>query len=178
MRLIITLITSLILLLPASGQGQWKFVDIGIDFIPGIAIRDTDSIPDRDIGSRTPFNEVQFIDRDIGFIATGNCGVHQFPWGALIKTKDGGKTWNLIYNATDHDYSHFLFFLNEVKGFSAGGGSNCFSTRLYTSSDSGYSWNRAKMEKVDGYGFLKDISFVSDIFFLNDSLGWTYGDGT
>ena len=60
MRFIITLITSLILLLPASGQGQWEIVDVEIDSV----------VLNLDGGKSFVFlpnklTEVQFINRDI-----------------------------------------------------------------------------------------------------------------
>jgi len=92
MRFIITLITSLILLLPTSGQGEWERVDLGIDSVKiGFTNGDTIWV------QLDHIQDVQFIDRDIGFISAGRGGFHISPWGILFKTIDGGKTWNHIY---------------------------------------------------------------------------------
>jgi len=151
MRFIITLITSLILLIPASGQGQWEVVNVEIDFIAA-AYQDPPN----------HLLDVQFIDRDKGFfIGAGQLRLHR-PIRLLYKTEDGGKTWNLIYENEGVWCSNFdigsIYFVNESKGFLTGAG-NCL-----TSTDEGYSWSKDTT-----------IGLVSDIFFLNDSIGWACG---
>jgi len=157
MRFIITLILSLILLIPASGQGQWEIVNLGI-YIPIYDIPRVGTIAIDDI------HDVQFLDQDKGFISTGLCAYH-FVVGFLHKTEDGGKTWKLIYESSPNDLSSF-HFINESKGFGTGQGGNCGETDQYhTTSDSGYSWTETKYP----------LGWVTDIFFLNDTIGWAYG---
>ena len=65
MRSVLSFITSLIILIPALGQGQWEIVNEGIPFGP---------------------NSFDFINRDTGWIAGVN---------GLFKTTDGGENWTL-----------------------------------------------------------------------------------
>jgi len=159
MRFIITIITSLILLIPASGQGpfggqgQWEIVDLGTDFFPIYPFMTLDYLLD-----------VQFLDQDIGYIGAGFWSIHDVGV-ALYKTKDGGKSWNLIFKDLTQSISSF-HFINESKGYSASIKYIGSSNYLYTTSDSGYSWTRFSREW--------DIGSGADFFFLNDSIGWIY----
>jgi len=148
MRFIITLITSLILLIPASGQGQWEIVEVEIIVVPVWP------------GDQEPvdcFLDVQFIDRDIGFfIGARDGGLHNPHCGVLYKTKDGGRTWNRIYENGDVAFLN-IHIVNDSLGFA----SDSWLGGLYTSSDGGYSWIRDTI-----------MGDVVDIFFVNDSTGW------
>jgi len=148
MRFIITLITSLILLIPASGQGQWEIEELVIDPI----------YSPRDGWLPIGLFDVRFVNRDKGFICGGACGFHVSD-GVLFETEDGGKTWNLIND--NIQYITSIHFVNESKGFAL---DNSGMGGTITSSDGGYSWTADYT--------LKD---ASDIFFLNDTLGWACG---
>ena len=66
MRSILSFITSLIVLIPAVGQGQWEVVNEGTIY---------------------DFQSVDFINSDTGWIA-GNSGIYL--------TMDGSKNWELL----------------------------------------------------------------------------------
>jgi len=150
MRFIITLITSLILLIPASGQGQWERVDLGIDstFFPGLY----------DGGWLKPyrFSDVQFINRNIGFLV-GDIPTNHGGFGILYKTEDGGKTWNIIYQ--DGPVFTSIHFVNESIGF------NLHHGTLKITQDGGNSWT----EDNTIYFY-----YETGMLFLNDSTGWVW----
>jgi len=151
MRFIITLITSLLLLIPASGQGEWKIVDLGIEIFPSAGLYTGNQVRD-----------VQFIDRYKGFICTGRCGFH-LSEGVLFKTEDGGKTWIRIFEDASFVSIHFL---DESKGFLTVDDKCYVEFKYLTSTDGGYSWVREDDTHTT----------ESNFFFLNDSTGWNFGE--
>jgi len=146
MRSIITLITSLILLIPASGQGQWEKVNV--------AIQTTCVPPPGPSGPPSVYNlyDVQFTDRDNGFFTAVGVGFH-FSVGLLYKTEDGGNKWNRIFEKEQTDFSS-VHFINESKGF-------IISNGLLASSDGGASWaeNSSLDIRVGAFYFLNDSTF-------------------
>ena len=80
MRFLLTLITSLILLLPASGQGEWEKAEVYIE----VGISCSGQLEEMGGG----FSDVLFIDRDKGFI-TWFYVCHFRHFGSLHMTKDG-----------------------------------------------------------------------------------------
>ena len=92
MRFIITLIASLILLIPVSAQDQWEIVNEGIDY---------------------DFSFVDFINKDTGWIA-GEKG--------LFKTTDGAESWTLVYDDTtlhEIDFYNDTIGWAYIKGWSS-----------------------------------------------------------
>jgi len=150
MRFIITLITSLILLIPASGQGQWEVVELEIPTAPFYEARMYFSL-----------NDIQFVDQDKGFMVGGWIAAHG-DYGLLYKTEDGGKTWKLIYENSEQGFKS-IHFINEFKGYMIG----WREENMLSSSDGGYSWDEDTT-----------LCNINNMFFLNDSVAWTrYSEG-
>lgn len=149
MKLIVKLIISLILLLPASIQGQWKRVYAEIE-----------SEPNSGMEFKQCLSDVLFLNRDIGYIVGSELSIHG-EYVHLYMTEDGGKTWSLIFEKYQRITS--VQFLNESRGFAT---YRISSEDLLKSSDGGHSWTRDST-----------LGKVKDVFFLNDSIGWTYGAG-
>jgi len=151
---IITLITSFILLIPASGQGQWgsqiQWEIVDVEFENSMA--DQENV----------LSDVLFIERDKGYIVLYDVIHSTMAEGFLYMTEDGGKTWNLIFD--DIGVITSIQFVNESIAFATnnlfGGGG------MLSSSDGGYSWSEDTT-----------IDQIQDIFFLNDSIGWAGGEG-
>ena len=122
MRFIITLITSLILLIPASGQGRWLIID-------------TLNYPVNTPHFGTVLSDlfdVQFLNQDIGYIGGGACGFH-YTWGLLFKTIDGGETWNAL--VVDGNFSIAMIdFISDTVGWFIGNESQMVSHEY------GYIW--------------------------------------
>jgi len=153
MKFTITLITSLILLLPAIGQDRWEIVNVEIDSIPNWSGDKLEPIQG--------LIDVQFVDRDTGFFSGGRYGCFHCDYGILYKTEDGGKTWNCIFESVG-DVFRSIHFVNGSKGFAE---DNYYPNGLFTTTDGGYRWADTT------------IGQIHCIFFLNDSTGWACGGG-
>ena len=148
MKYILAILISFILLTPAVAQDQWEIVELGIDSFDFL---------DR----QRPINrlyDVQFINRDTGFIGGGCIVFGHLRVGLLFKTEDGGKTWN--HTSENYIPCTSIHLVDESKGFLLGNGNT-----LYTVSDSGHSWI-----------FDPILENVNDIFFINDSTVWACSD--
>ncbi len=103
--------------------------------------------------------DLDFIDRDRGFIVGGWYGWH-CAQGLLYKTEDGGNSWNHIYHSSGKGIPSVEFF-NDSEGFLTT--HEVDPRMIYSTSDGGYSW-------------FADSTFdeVMELFFLNDSTGWAF----
>jgi len=68
-------------------------------------------------GFETDFNNIQFIDENIGYLSVGD-------YGGIYKTIDGGLTWNQLVLSGSLCYTRGMYWRAEDIGFV--GGSGCF----------------------------------------------------
>lgn len=103
-------------------------------------------------------NGIFFIDENIGWIAGDN--------GLLIKTINGGETFQYLSSGTNRDIAK-VQFLDENTGYATGGWSDGSQFLVLRSDDGGDTW--------------QNISFGSDAFscldlcFIDDQTGWICG---
>ncbi len=107
------------------------------------------------------FNAVYFINSTTGFIAGGN--FVQFDTlnsvRTLLKTTDGGDTWNVVFNEAGGWFTA-IDFIDENTGYIVGDGST-----LYKTIDGGNNWFS---ETVTGSAALSNFTSVN---FLNENFG-------
>ncbi len=86
----------------------------------------------------------------------------------IVKTVDGGNTWNVLTNSpTEIYFIHFADILNGIaigKGHYTGGDWGTWTSAIYSTSDGGLTW---KMED--------DINFSSIASFPSDKSGYSLG---
>lgn len=106
-------------------------------------------------GTSKQLNSVYFLSGSLGYAAGG----HVLPGNSagdsaiILKTYNGGDTWQTVYQDTDYNFNSIIF-INENKGFAAGG-SYTLPIILMTE-DGGSSWNPVNTDTVDA---LTEIQF-------------------
>lgn len=112
------------------------------------------------------FRDIQFVNPDTGWI----CGTDQFfdhlNKPLILKTIDGGKTWNNQELPFDQGPLNSLYFVDSDNGWATGYGvsSNSF---IYSTKNGGDTW-----ESIGWFSNKLPLLF-RDIFFLNINKGWT-----
>jgi photosystem II stability/assembly factor-like uncharacterized protein len=126
------------------------------------------------------FESVFFIDKSTGFIGGSN--------GTLLKTIDGGKTWNNLYEQVDMNviYSDIFFsdtmngyMLKRLYHYESGSEKSIDSAVVQRTVDGGKSWNYAPelFSPISGAAMLNDTALMmysyKQIFYSNDrGLTW------
>ncbi|MFC2085364.1 T9SS type A sorting domain-containing protein [Bacteroidota bacterium] len=111
----------------------------------------------------TRLQTVYFDDTDNGW-AGGLQDYEGDPWAVLIKTTDGGNTWNSQVNSK-HGWIKKIRFCDQNNGWAVGFG-NVWSGQYglnYKTTDGGNSWVHQTS--------LNDIT-LNNLFFLNPGTGW------
>jgi hypothetical protein len=85
--------------------------------------------------------QIQFTDPSNGWVALKLQSSSNFSLGALLKTRDGGQTWQVL----PLPVSGRLHFLNQDRGWLAGGVSG---DDLYATMDGGSSWSRVRLAGI------------------------------
>lgn len=106
---------------------------------------------------------VEFADRSHGWIVGRRTlphgdGIHHSFGGVILRTLDGGTTWDTTFLPASLDA---LFFLDAETGWTAGA-----DGAIYHTSDGGTTWNR---QQTPTGLFLRDIHFV------DTNNGWVVG---
>jgi photosystem II stability/assembly factor-like uncharacterized protein len=97
----------------------------------------------------------QFLDKNTGFLA-----INIFYGGTIVKTKDGGETWNEIWHSQfNGEVFHKIYFLDEKTGYASR------YDRLFKTTDSARTWTE-----------LWDDQTISSIWFINTSTGFVAGE--
>ncbi|MBP9191379.1 MAG: hypothetical protein KBF96_02400 [Ignavibacteria bacterium] len=107
-------------------------------------------------GGANYLNNLYFLDASTGFASGGSLG------GEVVKTTNGGTTWNMVY--TDNYKKQSMVFLNSMTGF-------CGSEegRIYKTTDAGNSWNFVLSDgAID----------ITSMNFINANTGFGFGSGS
>jgi photosystem II stability/assembly factor-like uncharacterized protein len=113
-----------------------------------------------DTGAGVPLNAVCFVDEKTGYAVGYE--------GTIIKTTDGGETWNSII---DHNWQRNLqsvFFIDKNTGFVVGGDEDFaqYNQVILKTIDAGSSWDE----------YENDNTFtLNSIFFVNQDIGFACG---
>lgn len=86
-------------------------------------------------------------------------------YGAVLKTTDGGSTWN--YLDIKNDNFTAIDYKNKDNVWVCGSGGSVFHT-----TDGGSNWDKVR----NGNSLTKKSYELRDIYFLNDTEGWCVGD--
>jgi len=98
-------------------------------------------------------NSVKFINPEVGFILGRD--------GLILKTTDGGNSWQEISSNTNN-WLEDIFFIDGIKGWITGSNGTVLIT-----SDGGDNWNNINTSIN---------THLRSIYFLNDDFGWVSGD--
>jgi photosystem II stability/assembly factor-like uncharacterized protein len=104
------------------------------------------------------FNDINFADNKLGWVATVNCSQSLANTGCPIyKTTNGGITWKQL-TILPTSFTHSIFFSDEDFGWASG------MHQIFHSTDGGNSWD----VQYEGSSNL----IVKKIIFINRSNGW------
>jgi photosystem II stability/assembly factor-like uncharacterized protein len=98
--------------------------------------------------------DISFIDSLNGWALANNS--HEFAQGMLLKTNDGGGTWNILEKYF-YDQLHSLYVIDETNLLITG------EYGSYRSQDGGDNW--AQLIFYEGY-------YLLDMYFINKNIGW------
>jgi len=132
-KVIIPLLFSFFLLSQVSfGQAQWYV---------------------QNSNSNRELTGVSFIDENTGWIS---------GWtGTVLKTTDGGQTWNALPNVPPNNAYYSISFTDAMNGWATG-----YSGKIIHTTDGGQSWtNESSPVNTDLY----------DVYFLDSQKGWIAG---
>ncbi|WP_373511061.1 YCF48-related protein [Persicitalea sp.] len=136
-------------LIPGAGSNNYTATQPGVytvkSDIPTSAWTWQNLLPDGE-----DFNDIFFATDFIG-VAVGN-------YGKIVRTTDGGQTWNRVAFADKFDLSS-VHFTSPSTGWLASR-----TNGLYKTTDGGLSWNRS-------YAIPSDLG-LSKVFFTNNDNGW------
>ena len=109
------------------------------------------------IGTDNVIIEKQFLNKSIGY-------AHTHALAQLVKTTDGGDSWEIITTPL-HELGS-LFFINNDIGFISGGIAiaNYSYGRIYKTIDGCKTWKEIYSSNIS--------SIVGKIYFLNENYGW------
>jgi photosystem II stability/assembly factor-like uncharacterized protein len=103
--------------------------------------------------------DLQFINKLTGYMAT----IYSNSQSTILKTKDGGLTWNIEWNARyQGELFTKIFYLNEAKGFAIR------YDKLYMTLDSSKTWKPV----LTGY----NNYWLTSMWFVNDQKGFLAGE--
>jgi photosystem II stability/assembly factor-like uncharacterized protein len=167
---------------------------IGTDFTTNIALKSVDGgrtwAPLTLPPSGTPLTSVHFPTATTGFIVGRS--------NTLLKTTDGGATWNDIGNAIPFPlYVQDVFFLDELTGFvGGGGGSQGEPPALFSTTNGGATWTQRSgpweshpgnairairflpLSPADGYVAHLAVNAIAPVHHTTDGgTTWTPGTG-
>ena len=104
------------------------------------------------VPTHNQLNEIMFTDKDVGYCAGWN--------SRIIKTTDGGNTWNkLPFNFGTWNFES-IYFVNKNVGWLT-------ENMVFKTTDGGNNWQRCT-EFTSGNTY-------TDCFFLNEKIGWVVG---
>jgi photosystem II stability/assembly factor-like uncharacterized protein len=105
-----------------------------------------------------PIRDIYFLNADNGFAVVGENSCFGTgcipPGGFILRTQDGGKTWNQIFTPSNKLEITSLFFINNLIGFCVG------DNVIYKTIDGGQSWTENQINNLGGK--MMKIRFSND----------------
>lgn len=111
---------------------------------------------EQESGTTTTLNNLYFVNNLTGW-CVGSGGI-------ILKTNNGGENWIEQVNETTQDLES-IHFIDENIGWITGGGVSAEQAPLLKTTDGGENW------QLLSFDFM--ATFVKDIFFINENVGWT-----
>jgi len=122
-----------------------------------------------------PLTDIYFINENDGFAGSGYVSygwAHTEPFGNLLITNDGGKSWRQSFTfPNDNIFS--CVFVNDKVGFVLSQ-NPLWRGYIYKTVDSGYNWSPVYEENFDSTGY--DFT-GNEIGFKSEEVGWAIGSG-
>lgn len=113
-------------------------------------------------GSEYLLYSVYFIDNSTGFVGSRSNNLSQFIGGQIIRTSNGGQSWQQVFQDTNLRVGSF-HFINSTTGFVVGGSYSILG-RIFKTTNAGLNWQNATPASIN--------SFLYNIKFLNDQTGY------
>ena len=105
-------------------------------------------------------SSVDFLDENRGLVCGGN---------KIWKSTDGGQGWVVVFTASDQVTLEEVVWVNNNIAVAVGFNFASNNSYIVRTTDAGSSWNTA---------FINQISLLTDIYFVNESLGFICGGNT
>lgn len=109
-----------------------------------------------------PIFDIGFIDLNTGFAVGGQdfCGGTECtpPGGFILKTTDGGQSWNRIFTPTEKVEISSMCFVNSNLGFCVG------DNIIFKTTDGGKTWNEYQINNLGGK--------MMQIYFMDSQKGY------
>lgn len=117
---------------------------------------------------------VYFLNEEIGYVS-GNIGGGFAGQGAIIKTIDGGNTWDVIFQSVNIESERLsdIYFYDENFGWAVG--TSEFNGIIYHTNDAGNTWTEQQVENIDPLPFLNYPNSLQHVHFQNEEIGWAVG---
>lgn len=115
----------------------------------------------QDSNSNAFYQSIAFTNADTGYICTsGPSG------GSILKTKNGGNSWSIIYNGYLHGGLYAIKFPSSNVGYAVGGFPD--NTVILSTNDAGAHWTKVN---------ITNQKYLFDCYFLNEETGYAVGTG-
>lgn len=116
-------------------------------------------------GSEYPLTAVYFLDNNTGFVGSRSDQLSVFIGGEIIRTSNGGVSWQRVLIDTNLRVGSF-YFLDNQTGFAVGGS---YSTvgRIFKTTDAGMTWSNVTPPNL--------FCFIWNIKYLNPQTGYAGG---
>ena len=107
---------------------------------------------------------IKFFNYQNGFVLSITRDSHNYliETAYLLKTADGGETWQKTVFEDLPDEAYHLIFINTLKGFAFA------SSAIYYTENSGVTWLRSKTDFPTGF-------YIEKLFFIDQNTGWAIG---
>jgi photosystem II stability/assembly factor-like uncharacterized protein len=119
-------------------------------------------------GTQYPLQSIYFINSNTGFVGSQSNNTQTFVGGEIIRTTNGGMSWQQVLLDTHGRISDFHFF-NSNTGFAVGG-SYSMVGRIFKTTNGGVNWSNITPASITSY--LWDIQFINQ---LTGFVSGTYG---
>jgi photosystem II stability/assembly factor-like uncharacterized protein len=107
--------------------------------------------------------DVFFIDDTTGWIAGGRFGDHSPGRQLIMKTTNGGETWDVVFTQSYRNPLKAIHFVDANRGWAVGEGGAALHT-----TDGGTTWSEQDTPS---------LSHLEDVFFADATTGWAAGWG-
>jgi len=131
-----------------DGGNSWKFIFLA------------DSVSD------CYYKNILFLDSLTGFLARGYGNIYPYPmsYGRLLKTIDGGNTWNMVLNSSGDKINDIVVDPQSGHLYAVGGQNpppsynDTAKSWIAKSYDNGETWKIKRLNQIEGE--LRDIQFI------------------